>query len=44
MRIMGEIMGMVIIQKFSHAEAPSMEEASYSTGEMDCSAARNMII
>ena len=41
---MGEIIGIVIFQKSSHAVAPSIEDASYRSGEIVCSAAMNRSI
>ena len=43
-RIIGLIIGKVIFQKFSQAVAPSMLDASYREGAMDCSPARNIRI
>jgi len=42
--IMGAIIGTVIFQKFSHAVAPSIADASYREDDMLCSAARKMIV
>jgi cation:H+ antiporter len=42
--IIGESIGTVTFQKFSQNEAPSMEDASYKAGGIDCSPARKIII